>query len=138
MSDLRDQRVVRVRVCEQRTDGQEYLRYGQSRAPLFLENVKANAAVAIDIRVKNLGAERDLRWFERIIRWEMNVHQEYPTSKWTVRGPHDSGLPMEHVLTHRTCAAGGGRVLLQVLQLLEDPLGRHRSNPIGEGELGVG
>lgn len=37
-----------------------YLRYGQSWAPLFLENVKANAAVAIDIRVKNLGAKRDL------------------------------------------------------------------------------
>lgn len=43
-------------------------------------------------------------------------------------------IPQDLDTNHRareliTCTAGGGRVLLQVLQLLQDPLRRHRSNP---------
>lgn len=76
VSDLGHQRIIRVRVRQQRTDWQEDLWYGQSRAPLFLENVKANAAVAVDVRVEHLGAERDLRGLEGVIRWEMNVYQK--------------------------------------------------------------
>ena len=34
-----------------------YLRYGKGRAPLVIENVKANSTSAADVRVENLCAE---------------------------------------------------------------------------------
>lgn len=37
-----------------------YLGYGQGRAPLFLQNVKANAAIAVNVRVKHLCPECNL------------------------------------------------------------------------------
>jgi hypothetical protein len=46
----------------QARNADHYLWYGQSRAPLFLENVKANAAIAVDVWVEHLGAERDLKY----------------------------------------------------------------------------
>lgn len=43
---------------EKQTD--DYLGYGKSRAPLLLQNVKTDAAITVDIRVIDLGAERNL------------------------------------------------------------------------------
>jgi hypothetical protein len=37
--------------------GSANLRYGKGRAPLFLEDVKANTAIAVNVRVEHLGAE---------------------------------------------------------------------------------
>jgi len=45
VSNLRDERIVWVRVSEKRADGKENLGYGQGRAPLLLEDVEADAAV---------------------------------------------------------------------------------------------
>ena len=46
----------------QARNADHYLWDGQSRAPLFLENVEANAVVAVDVWVEHLGAERDLKY----------------------------------------------------------------------------
>ena len=43
---------------EKQTD--DYLGYGKSRAPLLFQNVKTDAAITVDIRVIDLGAERNL------------------------------------------------------------------------------
>ena len=39
---------------------EDHLGYGKRRAPLLFQNVKTDAAIAVDIRVVNLGAERNL------------------------------------------------------------------------------
>lgn len=52
--DLGDKRVIGVGVGEEGADGEEDLRDGQRRAPLLLEDVEANAAVRVDIRVVHL------------------------------------------------------------------------------------
>lgn len=38
----------------------DHLGYGKCRAPLFFQNVKTDAAITVDIRVINLGAESHL------------------------------------------------------------------------------
>jgi hypothetical protein len=40
--------------------------------------------------------------FKRIIRWEMNGNKENTTGIGTVIWTYDGGLPMEHILSHRT------------------------------------
>lgn len=54
VGDLRDKGVVRVGVGEERADGEEDLWYGQCRAPLLLEDIKANAPIRVDVWVINL------------------------------------------------------------------------------------
>lgn len=48
------QRVVRVGVAQQRADAQQDLADGQRRAPLVLENVQADAAIAAWKKVRKL------------------------------------------------------------------------------------
>ena len=55
------ERIVRVRVGQQRRDRQEDLRDRQRRAPLALQNVEANAAVVVHVAVVDLRRELDLR-----------------------------------------------------------------------------
>lgn len=41
-------------------DQNNNLRYGEGRTPLFLQNIKTNAPIAIDIGVKDLRPESNL------------------------------------------------------------------------------
>lgn len=60
VGDLRDERVVRVGVGEQRADGEQHLGDRQRGAPLLLEDVQADVPVAVDVRVEHLRLERHL------------------------------------------------------------------------------
>jgi hypothetical protein len=60
VGDLRDERVVRVGVGEQGADGEQHLGDRQRGAPLLLEDVQADAAVAVDVGVEHLRLERHL------------------------------------------------------------------------------
>ena len=51
VSNLRDKRVIGVGVREEGGDREKDLRDGQSRAPLLLEDVKADAAIGVYVRV---------------------------------------------------------------------------------------
>lgn len=46
------------------------LRDGQSRAPLFPQNVQADRAVGVDVRVVDLGGERNLGGLEGVVGGE--------------------------------------------------------------------
>lgn len=54
-----------------------HLGYGQSRAPLLLKDVQADAALAVDIGMVQLCLELNLGRFEWVIRREVNA--AYPT-----------------------------------------------------------
>ena len=64
VGDLRDERVVRVGVGEQRADGEQHLGDRQGRAPLLLEDVQADVPVAVDVRVEHLRLERYLHFMD--------------------------------------------------------------------------
>jgi hypothetical protein len=51
--------VTWVGIGKQRADGEQDFRDGQGRAPLILENVEADATVAVDVGVIDLGCEAD-------------------------------------------------------------------------------
>eukprot|EP00908_Phaeocystis_cordata_P000867 Transcript_10948.p2 GENE.Transcript_10948~~Transcript_10948.p2 ORF type:complete len:133 (+),score=7.51 Transcript_10948:268-666(+) len=59
--DLRHQRIVRVRIRQQRAHRQQHLGDRQRRAPLALQDVKANATVVVHVAVVDLRRELHLR-----------------------------------------------------------------------------
>jgi len=99
--DFWHQRIVGIRIAQQWANAQKHFRYGQRRRPLTAQNVQANAAVAVDVRMINSRRESDFRRFERIISREMNRQEENAALIRTVRRSHDRGLPMEQIVANR-------------------------------------
>lgn len=66
--DAADQRVSGVAVCQEGADGQEHFRDGEGRAPIVLQDVQADHALAVDVTVIDSGAEGHLGGFKRIVR----------------------------------------------------------------------
>ena len=54
LSYLRNQWVIRVRVCEE-ADGEQDFRDRQRRAPIVLKNVQTNSTLVVHIAVVDLG-----------------------------------------------------------------------------------
>jgi len=67
------QRIIRIRIRQQRQNGQQHLRNGERRRPLAFENIEADDAARIDIRMIDLRRKRDLRGLKRIIVREVDV-----------------------------------------------------------------
>lgn len=61
-----DERVRGIAVREQRTDTQQHLRDSEGRAPVVLEDVQADLALAVDVAVVDASLEGHLRRFEGI------------------------------------------------------------------------
>lgn len=123
--DLGDQRVVRVAICEQRADGQQDLGDGERRRPLATENVQTDGTVGVDVGMVDLGGEGNLGGLEGVVRGEVDGEVEHAPGVGRVLGPDDGGLPVEDVLAHGAGGAVGGRVLVQVKQLLCDSFHSH-------------
>lgn len=49
-----------VAVCQEGADGQEHFRDGEGRAPIVLQDVQADHALAVDVTVIDSGAEGHL------------------------------------------------------------------------------
>ena len=77
--DLGHERIIRVGVGQQRADGEKHLGDGERRRPLILEDVQANGAICIDVRMVNFRSERHLRWLEWVVGREVNVEEEDTT-----------------------------------------------------------
>lgn len=64
-----------------------HLGNGESGAPLFLQDVQADAALAVDVGVVQLGLELHLGWLERIVRGKVNAaHHTTPLTSSSVLG----------------------------------------------------
>jgi len=121
--DLRHQRVIRIRIRQQRADGQQHFADRQRRAPLALQDVKANAPVRVHVAVVDLGDELQLRRLERVVGGEIDLELEDTPLIRRLARADDGRFPREQVgRVGRTSAAVGGRLLGQVLQLLVDTL----------------
>ena len=126
MCDFRDQRVVGVGVSEQGADGEQDLADGEGRTPLVLQDVQADGAVRVDVRVVNARDEVDLGRLEGVVRRELNVKGKDATLEGTVLRAHDSGHPVkEIILSRRPCRAIRRRITLQIQQFLLNSLLSH-------------
>lgn len=56
----------------------------QGRRPLVSQDVKANAAIAVDIGVVDASSEVDLGRLERVVCWEVDGEEEDTPGIWRV------------------------------------------------------
>ena len=132
MSGLGVERVVSIRVSEQRRDRKEDARDSQRRAPLVLQDVQADGAVPVDVGVEHAGGEADLGRLERVVRREVDGEEEKAAGVGGTLGADDGRCPLEKVGADGPGAAVGGRVLLEVTKFLLDALEcRHCLNSMG-------
>lgn len=71
------QRIRWIAVCQQRTDGKQDLRDGQSWAPVILQDVQADHTLTVNVAVIDPRAESDLWWLEGVIGREGDIQKEH-------------------------------------------------------------
>ena len=125
--DVGDERVVGVGVGEERADGEEDLGDGESGRPGLLEDVETDRAVGVDVGVEDASGEGELGRLEGVVGGEVDAEEEDSSVVGRALGSHDARVPLEFVVAHGTGRAVGGRVLLQVRQLLLDSAQCHYS-----------
>lgn len=113
---LHHQWVVGVRVGQEAKDREQDIADGQGRRPVVLQNVQADGAMLIDIRVVNSGCELQLWGAERIIRGKLDSNGETALRIRRVCWPHDSCRPRKYIIAHRSSDYIRDRVLLDVGQ----------------------
>lgn len=116
-----DKGIRGIRVGQQRTDGQEYLRYGQRRTPVVLEDVQADHPLAVDVAVVDAGAEGHLRGLEGVLGREVDVQEEDPSLVGRAWGAQDGRHPLVEVVAFGASAAVGRGVQGDLGQLFLDP-----------------
>ena len=77
LRDAADERIVRIRIRQQRADGEQDLGDGERGRPLLLQDVQANLPRTVDVAVIDSRSKRNFRRFERVIRWKLNVKKKY-------------------------------------------------------------
>ena len=123
--NLGNERVVGIRVAQQGANRQQDFRNSERWTPLRSENIQANAAIRVDIRVIDAGRECNLGRFEGVISGEVNGEEEDSALVGRLGRTHDGRLPVEEVVADRTCRALCRGVPAEVLQLLLDSLQSH-------------
>jgi hypothetical protein len=81
LSDLGHERVGRIGVGQHRRDAQQHLDDTQRWAPLALEDVEADQALAIDVAMVNLGLESDLRGEMRVSAAQLGEVASYANGR---------------------------------------------------------
>ena len=94
---LGPQRVIGIRVGQERQDGQKHLRNSQGRTPLILEDIQANHAILVDIRMIDARREIDLGGLKGIVSGEVDGEAEDAARERTVGGSHDSTGPFVEI-----------------------------------------
>jgi hypothetical protein len=77
LRDAPDERIVRIRIRQQRADGEQDLGDGERGRPLLLQDVQANLPRAVHVTVIDSRSKRNFRRFERVIRRKLNVKKKY-------------------------------------------------------------
>lgn len=72
MRNLGNERVIRIRIRQHRTDRQQHLVDGQGWTPLIPQDVEADGSVGVDVWVVDLGGEGDLGGFEGVV-WNVKA-----------------------------------------------------------------
>jgi len=94
VSDLRHQRIIRVRICQQRGDREQHSRNCESGTPAILQYIQADVAIRVDIRMVDFGDKLELRRLERIICGEVDVQEENSTLVRTALRANNRSLPV--------------------------------------------
>ena len=72
-SNVRDKRIIGIRIRKKGANTKQHLAYGKGRTPLILENIKTNTPIGVNVAVVDACGEVDLGGLEWIIGGEVNV-----------------------------------------------------------------
>jgi hypothetical protein len=92
------QRIVWIRVRQQRRNRQENARDGQRGAPGVLENVETDGAIGADVGMIHARDKGHLRRLERIVDRKVNVKEENAPFVGRVLGTNQRGRPGKEVV----------------------------------------
>lgn len=109
------ERIVRVRVAEQRTYWKQYLGNCQGRRPLGSQDIKTDGPVAVDVRMVYSCCECNLWRLEWVICWKVNGQKEDSSLVWTVWWSHNGCLPLKQIIWNWASWAVSWWVLFQIL-----------------------
>lgn len=94
MGHLRPQGIVGIGIGQEGQNRQQDLGNGQRRGPLILENIQADDAAGIDIRMIDLRHKGDLGGLKGVVGGEVDVHLEDTAGERGITGPHDDAGPV--------------------------------------------
>ena len=86
------QGIIRIGVTEQAADGEENFGHCEGGRPLRTQDVQADGAIAVDVRVVDAGGECKFRGLERVVRGEVDIEEKHPTLKGRVCWPENGRL----------------------------------------------
>lgn len=76
LGDVVRQRIVGIGAAQQRLDGEQHRADLQRRAPLVFQDVQADSAQFVDVRVVDLREEADVGWIQGVVFWEEQFELE--------------------------------------------------------------
>eukprot|EP00297_Palpitomonas_bilix_P018725 CAMPEP_0113884180 /NCGR_PEP_ID=MMETSP0780_2-20120614/10088_1 /TAXON_ID=652834 /ORGANISM="Palpitomonas bilix" /LENGTH=142 /DNA_ID=CAMNT_0000871719 /DNA_START=295 /DNA_END=720 /DNA_ORIENTATION=- /assembly_acc=CAM_ASM_000599 len=82
LRDVANERVAGVGVSQQRADAQQHFRHGQGGAPVVLQYVQADLALAVDVAVVDASLEGHLWWLEWVLARKGDVQKKYAPLVW--------------------------------------------------------
>ena len=119
LSNIWNQRVIRVGIGEKTANRKQHLANSQGRTPLILQNVQTNTSIRVDVTVVDASCKMHLRRLEWIVRRKVNIEKEYSSGVWGVIWSHNCRLPVKHIITNRACWAVCRWVFTQVDKLFD-------------------
>jgi len=115
---FRFQRIFRVWVCQHCFQGFQYITRVQRWSPVFVQQIRTNITLFIDVRVVNFCQELDSWRLERIFRRKDEVHVEYAPFIRGGRRAHKHSIPVQQVITAWSRSSKVCGICFQVGQLL--------------------
>ena len=100
--DAADERVGGVAVRQEGADGQQDLGDGQGGAPVVLEDVEADHALAVDVAVVDARAEGHLGGLEGVLGGEVDVEEEHASLVHRAGWAENGGHPFVNVIAFGT------------------------------------
>jgi hypothetical protein len=100
LGNVGHKRIIWIGVREEGTNTEQHFANSEGRTPLILQNVEADSTIRVNVAVVDARSKMHLRGFEWVIGGKVNVEEEYTPRIGRFVGPHDSGLPVEHIIPY--------------------------------------
>ncbi len=98
ISNIWHQRIIRIRICQKGTNGQQDFGYGQSWAPLIFQNIQTNASCRTYIWMVNASFEIDVWGFKWILSRKNDVQEKNPFFVNTIFWTHNGCRPFVNIV----------------------------------------
>lgn len=126
MGNFGNERILWIWIRQETTDTEKNLANGERGTPLILENVQADTALGVDIRMVYARGKGDSWRFEWIVNWKLNREIECTPRIWTSFGSDNGGCPgIEIVVLYGSSRTIAWWILIEIVEFAKYTFGRH-------------